>query len=194
MYVYVCNVSMFIYICLCIKQSAYCCVCVSVRMFPQHCSGTGDGRARWDSAQSVHHLLFKQKQGITAPAWWMMLLHVPLKQPVLNSLNFSSLLSLKLCLSKRALFYFALQFAWTTDNRVAFWLGSSNSAILCFQFNKLHTHKYTANIFLCQVQTHFHWEYSWTYFEGICGLSLHAWLFLTPLSKEPKWEAGFSLH
>lgn len=30
-----------------------------------------------DCAQPVHHLLFKQIQGITAPAWWIMLLQVP---------------------------------------------------------------------------------------------------------------------
>lgn len=35
-----------------------------------------------DCAQPLHHLYFKQTQGITAPVWWIVLLQVPWKLQV----------------------------------------------------------------------------------------------------------------
>lgn len=54
------------------------CVCVPVSLLPALLS---EIRAQvWqDCAQPVHHLLFKQTQGITAPAWWIVPLQAPLK-------------------------------------------------------------------------------------------------------------------
>lgn len=67
-------VHLHVHVCLGTEQSL--CVCASVSLLPALLSEM-NGQVWRDSAQPVQRLLFKQTQGITAPAWLIMLLQVP---------------------------------------------------------------------------------------------------------------------